>query len=235
MTPRAQSIFDQLDAVAAERARRAADPLLVTRTAELKRYQQRRFAKTYVDLLASPRYGAAARFFLEDLYGPKDFTERDAQFARVVPAMVRLFPSELVETVAELASLHALTERLDSAMAATLLQTTPIGARDYAAAWRATERPDLRERQIMLTVAIGASIDRLTRKPLLRRTLHLMRGPARAAGLGALQAFLESGFDTFKAMNGADEFLAIVASRERALAAVLFKPGGEAAASGQLP
>jgi hypothetical protein len=234
MTPRAQSILEQLEGVAAERARRAADPVLVARTAELKHYQQRRFAKTYADLLASARYAAASRFFLEELYGPRDFTERDAQFARVVPALVRLFPSELVDTVAELASLHALTERLDSAMAAAL-DSAPIDARAYAAAWRTTGEPALREQQVALTVAIGTSLDRLTRKPLLRGTLHLMRGPARAAGLGALQAFLESGFDTFKTMNGADEFLETVAARERALASALSGPDGSAALLGQLP
>ena len=49
-----------------------------------------------------------------------------------------------------------------------------------------------------------------------------MRGPARAAGLGELQIFLETGFDTFRAMNGAQEFLAIVKRREEELAAALF-------------
>ena len=49
-----------------------------------------------------------------------------------------------------------------------------------------------------------------------------MRGPAAAAGLGALQGFLERGFDTFREMGGAREFLAVIANRERALAAALF-------------
>ena len=86
---------------------------------------------------------------------------------------------------------------------------------------------------------MGRDLDSLTRKPLLRTTLHLMRGPARAAGLPALQQFLETGFDTFKAMGGAEEFLAIVGTRERALAAALFERRPEctpeAAALGQLP
>ena len=50
----------------------------------------------------------------------------------------------------------------------------------------------------------------------------LMRVPARAAGLGRLQTFLELGFDTFRDMRGADEFLNTVAGRERSLAAALF-------------
>ena len=234
MNPRATIILEQLAGVAAERAQRAADPALDARAAAIKQYQQRRFASTHADLLASARYGAASRFFLEELYGPRDFTRRDQQFARVVPAMVRLFPREVIDTVADLATLHALTEQLDSLMARNL-DALPVGALGYAAAWRAGGQPQSRERQIVLTVGVGASIDRLTHRALLRRSLHLMRGPARAAGLGALQAFLESGFDTFKAMNGADEFLATVGSRERSLAAALFASDATSDLLGQLP
>ena len=81
--------------------------------------------------------------------------------------------------------------------------------------------------------AVGAELDRLTRKPLLRGSLHLMRGPARAAELGALQQFLECGFDTFKAMGGAGDFLRCVGDRDRALAAALF--AGPPLPLGQLP
>jgi hypothetical protein len=52
-----------------------------------------------------------------------------------------------------------------------------------------------------------------------------MRPAARAAGLGELQRTLETGFDTFLAMKGADEFIATIDSRERALGADLFAAG----------
>ena len=73
----------------------------------------------------------------------------------------------------------------------------------YAAAWRTVGRPADRERQIELMMAVGSALDRYTRNPLLRTSLRLMRGPAAAAGLGALQGFLERGFDTFRDMRGA--------------------------------
>ena len=62
-----RSILRELDSVAAHRAARARDPALAARVHALKEYQQRRFARTHADLLADPRYAAAARFFLEDL------------------------------------------------------------------------------------------------------------------------------------------------------------------------
>ncbi len=221
MSADASAILDQLRAVEFERARRAADPEFAATVVQLKHYQQRRFSRTYADLLASDRYRAAATFFLDDLYGPRDFSERDAQFARVVPTLAKLFPDEIVETVRTLAELHALSERLDSTMASFLLGR-PIDAAAYLGAWQRTGDAPGRERQIALTLAIGATLDRLTRKPLLRRSLHLMRAPARAAGLGDLQRFLESGFDTFREMRGAQEFLDVVGTRERSLAASLF-------------
>jgi hypothetical protein len=215
------AILAHLNTVAAERERRRADPALDVRVRAVKHYQHARFAKTYTDLLAQPRFTRAAQFFLDDLYGPRDFTERDAQFARIVPGLVRVFPHEIVATVRSLGELHALSESLDSEMAARL----PVGdidAREYVRAWQAVGQAPAREQQIALMLAVGSALDRYTRNPVLRHSLRLMRGPARAAGLAALQHFLESGFDTFREMRGAREFLDTIATRERALAAALF-------------
>jgi hypothetical protein len=216
-----ESILGRLAIVAHERALRAASPALAANVQAIKAYQQRRFSHTYADLLATPRYGGAARFFLDELYGPGDFSQRDAQFERVVPALVRLFPRDVVETVDTLAQLHALSETLDSDMARHLGRNA-VDGKDYVAAWRATGRAADRNMQVALTLAVGESLDSLTRKPLLRHTLRMMRGPAKAAGLSALQQFLESGFDTFLAMRGAKEFLTMVSTREHQLIAALF-------------
>lgn len=229
------AILTQLSLVEAERAERAADAALAARVVAIKDYQQRRFEHVYADLLADARYAGAARFFLDELYGPTDFTQRDAQFARIVPALVRLFPSDVVDTVLTLAKLHALSERLDSAMARNLAAPS-VDAAVYALAWQRCGEPALRETQIDLLLRVGAELDRLTHNALLRSSLRLMRGPARAAGLGALQSFLESGFDTFRAMRGAEAFLNEIGRRERALAAALFAVDpSEARRLGQLP
>jgi hypothetical protein len=227
VSPEAQDILAHLRVVAAERHHRAASAELSQRVLALKRYQQQRFSLTYADLLATPRYSAVARFFLDELYGPHDFTERDAQLARVVPTLVRLFPSQIVSAVRGLTELHALSEQLDTCMAMHL-HSVDVGAAGYVAAWQASGTVAQRENQIALTIALGQTLDRLTRKPMLRQSLRLMRRPAKAAGLSHLQGFLETGFDTFKAMDGAQEFLAIVAQRERTLAAALFDPDARA-------
>lgn len=214
-------ILQGLEQVTLERAARAADPALAARVAAIKLFQHARFAHTYDDLMGDVRYRRATAFFLDHLYGPSDFSLRDRQFARIVPSLVRLFPLEIVSTVAQLAALHALSERLDSAMGRNIADGAITDAR-YGSAWRAVGEPAQRERQIALMLDVGTALDRYTRKPLLRHTLRLMRGPAQTAGLGALQRFLENGFESFRAMGGATEFLGIIARRERVIAQQLF-------------
>ena len=214
------AILIHLHAVMHERALRAADIQLGQAVAAIKDYQHRRFAHTYADLMVQPRYASATQFFLNDLYGPADYSERDRQFIRIVPAMVRLFPSEIVQTVRHLGALHALSEQLDTAMARALVDS-PLSHAAYAQSWRTTSMAD-REQQITWMLRVGSDLDRYTRKPLLRQSLRLMRGPAQAAGLADLQRFLETGFDTFREMRGSSEFLAIIGQRERQLAAMLF-------------
>lgn len=225
MNPEGQRIIDNIERVDAERARRAADARLAERALAVKHWQHARFERTYADMLASVRYGDASRFFLEDLYGPTDFTQRDRQFARIVPGLVRLFPHEIVKTVVALSELHALSEQFDSAMAEAVAPGE-IDEAAYGRAWREVGRPPERERQIALMLEVARALERYTRNPLLRHSLRLMRAPARAMGLGTLQEFLERGFDTFAKMKGASAFLDTIAERERALAAHFFA-GGE--------
>jgi len=223
-----EEILVCLSEVAAQRVQREQDLALGREVLAVKAFQHARFMQTYADLLAHPRFGAAARFFLDDLYGPGDFTTRDRQFVRIVPALVRLFPRDIVNTVVALGRLHALSERLDTAMGRCVIEQRQnqdervLTGKVYGDCWRQVGSVVDREQQIALMLAVGAALEGYTRNPLLRHSLRLMRGPAQAAGLGALQAFLERGFDTFRAMKGASEFLETIARRERMLAAQLF-------------
>lgn len=230
----AQKIRDAVAQVAQLREQAAASPALDAAVAAVKRLQSRRFASSYADLLGSGPYQAAARFFLHELYGNADYSERDAQFSRIAGALQRLFPQQVTGTAVALAQLHALTEQLDHAMGAAWAQDgATVGehdeqaqARRYASAWRAVARRAERHRQLAMVLEIGGELQRLTRTPGLRLMLRMMRAPAAAAGMGALQRFLEAGFDTFADMarqpGGAGRFLALIEERESALIGLLF-------------
>lgn len=191
----------------------------------LRAWQALRLAQTHRDLLDSPRYGPAARFFLDDLYGPKDFSRRDDEVERIVPVMTRLLPASALRTIAMAVGLDALSEELDSAMLAALRaagRMQQIDAAAYASAYRACGNRPLREAQIDLIGEIGAALAGLTRLPLLSGMLRAMRGPAHLAGLAELHDFLERGFAAFKHMGSADEFLGTLREREVGLMMRLF-------------
>jgi len=194
----------------------AADPALAERTRVLKAWQAGRLARTHADLLAHPRYAQAARFFLDDLYGAKDFSQRDAELARLIPSLVRLLPDRALATIADAVELDALSEALD-ARVASALPPGPVDARGYAAAYRVAGTPDERSRQVHLVGHIGDALERLVRHPMLGRLLAAMGGPARLAGLQAMHEFLVRGFDAFRAMGGAGEFVRLVQGRERSV------------------
>ena len=218
----AQKIREAVDQVSARRQRCMADPLLASAVAQVKRFQARRFAATYADLLATGPFRAAAQFFLDELYGDQDFSQRDQQFARIAGALQRIFPKEAAVTAVALAELHALTEQLDFEMAQAWLGAAfPEGSSEasrYASCWRSVARRDDRTEQLEWVLKLGRELEKLTRAPGLRLLLRMMRGPAAAAGLGDLQRFLESGFETFSALASEKgltaEFLGIIEQRE---------------------
>ena len=207
-------------------ARRAAfgHPELASRHLALKQWQTDRLASTYSDLLENPRYREAATFFLSDLYGAKDYSQRDADVARILPKLTALLPAAALSTIADAVELDALSEELDAALVARLptQADATLTADTYAAAYRACDNRPERCHQIALMRQIGDALDGLTRMPLLEGTLRLMRGPAKLAGLAHLQGFLERGFGAFKRMKGAVPFLDTVQSRETRVMEALF-------------
>ena len=194
---------------------RRADPSLAKALARLGDWQARRLHNTYADLAIDPRYAAAVAFFQEDLYGGADFSRRDSDLARVVPAMVRLLPAKVIGTVAHAVELDALSHELDRALLARLPRADGIfTVADYCEAYRNSDAYPRRKHQHALIAQVGAALDRYVRTAMIGTALKMMRQPARLAGLSALQDFLERGFAAFRRMGGADEFLAAIQRRE---------------------
>ena len=213
----------ELERVARLHAERRADPNLARALARLSSWQASRLGATYADLGAQPRFADAIAFFKTDLYGAADFTRRDADLTRAAPMMARTLPERMIASVAKAMELNALSQDLDRRVLAQLPHGDgPFTVADYCSAYRAMDsRPD-RERQIQLIAEFGATLDFYVKKPLIRAALVMMRHPARAAGLGVLQEFLERGFSAFRKMHGAAEFLATIDRRERALMDAIF-------------
>lgn len=206
--------------VIALRRRLRADPRQVERWMALKQWQSERLRQTYPDLFGQARYQAAGDFFLTELYGARDFEQRDHEALRVVSKLARMLPERALETIALAVELDGLSEELDAAVAACI--EMPIDEDRYAQAYQAVGTLASRQRQIEMVDQIGTSLERLARLPLLSTMIHMMRGPAEAMGFGHLHRFLQSGFDAFKTMGPAQDFLRTVRMRETALMHRLF-------------
>lgn len=212
------ALVRELRHVLAQNEERAGNPILAGSLDRLREWQAARLRNTYADLAADARYGAAVSFFESDLYGSGDFSRRDADLMRMVPAIMRFLPEGVIACVAQAVELNALSQDLDRLVLARLPRVDAgFTVSDYCRAYRRAGEAASRRRQIQLIGEVGAALDRYVHKRFLRTVLAMMRKPAKAAGLAALQDFVERGFAAFRAMGGADEFLATVQKRETAL------------------
>jgi hypothetical protein len=187
----------------------------------LRRWQAQRLARTYADLAVDKRYAPATAFFLSDLYGARDFAERDREVDRAYPWMRKTLPRAAFAPMERALELRDLSAKLDAQLCAVLVGELDvkerISADAYADGYRRCDNRADRLRQIELVVAVGTDLDKVVAKPLLGRMLALSRKPARVAGFGELQEFLERGFEAFRHMGGAAEFLKTIEAREKAI------------------
>ncbi len=196
----------------------AAMPGLAPALAFLRRWQSARLRDSHRDLEEDPGYHRAASFFFDDLYGGGSFHQRDEEITRVYSVMVRLLPNSILALVADAVRLQVLTQEFDIGMAEILVPMVAEGFvlsdYQYASVYRkSSDRPGRKE-QVRLIGTVGMALDRVARKPLLHGTLKALHWPAKAAGLGDLQRFLEHGFAAFLSMPDARHFVQTLVDRE---------------------
>lgn len=198
----------------AERVQEAGFPL--PEFEELQQWQRARIARSFQDLEQLEACRPAVHFFLSELYGGLDFRERDQDMSKVMPVMIRFLPDRTLATMSEAFELQAISLEFDIRMAAEMARGG-IAALDmdlYCEVYRAGDDRSGRERQILLIRKLGHDLDNLVKKPWINYLVHLLRGPAHAAGFGRLQEFLENGLDTFRALEDPAFFIETIYERE---------------------
>ena len=191
----------------------------------LAAWQAERLAATYADLRADPRYAPATAFFLNDLYGARDYSRRDQDGERVIHKMRKLLPAWAIEALERALHLNRLTKALDEAMANMLFVQMGVEVIDgdgYCEAYRRCGDVAAREEQIRLIGELGQELDVVVQKPLVKMALKMAHAPAHMAGFGELQDFLERGVAAFLHMQGADQFLATITRREHRILAAIY-------------
>lgn len=184
---------------------------------ELGQWQAQRLKQTHDDLYRSPQYRQGLNFLLEDLYNPRAFTQRDEDFERVFPTMVRLLPESALRIVADLVELNLLTQQLDRQLVQVLhseMGAPLLDRHTYAEAFRRCGNPEQRWQQVRLVAGIGKGLQRYVDSRSLRLALTMTERAAEMAGVGELHHFLTRGFRVFREMKGVDNLLDKIVCRE---------------------
>ncbi len=190
----------------------------------LRQYQADRLAERHGDFLHDPMFGAAAKFFLTDVYAAKDFSRRDAELESLYEHLHSLLPKEAVESMANAIALNELTQREDHAMLERLRAvgvTDRFTREEYETAYAQGDY-DARVRQIDLVVAVMREVAELHKWPFIGTALHVTRGTARRMGWEDLHDFLVRGYDAWRGVSDPEPFLEAVHRREKATNDSLF-------------
>lgn len=168
------------------------------------------------DLLEPEGYADAVNFIVSDLAGV-GISDRDRDIERAAPVIVRSLPGHALETAAAAVELNARVLEINLDICREMLvdgKLPPvIVENDYLAACREVSSYDECMELVHLAVELGETLKKLARVPLIGGLLRTMRKPAHAAGFGALQEFLETGFVTFRRISDIDRFLELLRQR----------------------
>tara|TARA_A200000113_G_scaffold180249_1_gene165998 strand:+ start:34 stop:771 length:738 start_codon:yes stop_codon:yes gene_type:complete len=187
---------------------------------QLQHWQCERLLVTHDDLAQQKRYQKAMAFFVDELYGPKDFSQRDADLVRVIPKLAKVLPDKAMNAMDDALSLNALSFDLDMAMAQYLkahFPDEPINRDNYALAYRHVGRIEDRTHQIDIISHLGDQLADVIKIRGIGMLISLSRRPAKLAGVLALHEFLQRGFDAFKALGDVQSFIQPVLVREKAI------------------
>ena len=186
------------------------EPALLQQYDRFTRWQMAYLISVFTDLHERPGYAEAIDFTMTDLAGV-GISHRDQELERAAPAITRMLPTQALETITAAAKLNASVLHVNLGIFDHLQNggelATEISRRAYCLACRESTSLDECIGLVKLAVDLGATLKTLVRVPLLGALLFAMRGPAHAAGFGALQEFLENGYSTFKEIPDIDHFL----------------------------
>ena len=151
-------------------------PLIAT----LSAWQSVRLSRTHADMLADPQFGQAGAFFLDGIYAPKDFTQRDDDGQRVYHFMNRFLPEATLHPLAMALEVNSLMQQLDLALAEAMRSHLGVDTWferwQYEEAYRLCDNYEVRARQIDLIVEVGHQLERVRRVPFVHTTLRLRAG-----------------------------------------------------------
>ena len=170
----------------------------------------------FSDLYKQEGYAEAIDFIMSDLAGI-GISNRDRDLERAAPAITSMLPLAALATIASAAEMNARVLKINIAICQCLADRsslpTTITEHDYCIACRQASSLQECVELVHLITGLGKTLKTLVEIPMLGILLRAMRGPAHAAGFGALQDFLENGYATFNQIPDIDHFISEIEGR----------------------
>lgn len=189
--------------------------LLLASLENLRKFQSNRLCITYEDFFNEPDTKEAANFFLENLYGDKNFSIFYKDLDTLLPTMEKLFPEPALRIISKSLELNLITEKLDITLTEKL--GVKFTEKQYWKVYRSKELEAYRIQQLELFNEIGSQLIKASRMPLISNLLSVMHTPAKKMGVLNLHLFLEKGFHVFKNMKNAEIFIQTIYEKEMSL------------------
>jgi hypothetical protein len=189
----------------------------------LQSWQCKRLIATYKTFLSNKKFNSAMTFFIDELYGPKDFSQRDDDIARIVPKMSKILPEKALRSLEKAIHLNSLSLELDYTLITQLKGNSCIDSQRYADAYRNSNNLMEREQQIDFIAALGNDLAEVTNIIGISMLLKMSRKPAQLAGFLSLHEFLENGFNAFKKIGKVEDFINPIVEIERDIMHKLFE------------
>lgn len=189
--------------------------------------QSNRLRRDFSDLAAIPMYEPVGEFFFNELYGPRDFSQRDND-ARRLQHFLHIMPGVHLHDVEEILDLLSITADLDDDLTRLLIASgAPITFDEqiYEQLYREANNYDERYRQLELIQNCLWNVFRLSRSHILGMALESSGLLARLAGFEAGHTFLLKGFRALRDVSEIDYFAVTIYNRERARLDRIYEKG----------
>lgn len=183
----------------------------------LQALQSQRLRRDHADLAQESQYRLIGEFFFEEMYGPRDFSARDAQ-AKRLNQFVHMVPGIGIRDVEQVLQLLDLTQRLDDSVVQALIEMdAPIDFDEetYEVAYREADNYDDRVRQLELVRSSLQNVYRMARKSMLAVVLNRTEGLARTVGMADIHRFLKLGHQAVQPVKDMHRFIETIYVREK--------------------
>jgi hypothetical protein len=196
---------------------------LMTTIKVVQSWQCKRLLVSHQHMYQQQRFRPAVEFFINELYGPNDFSQRDKDIARIVPKMSTFLPQKALQSLASALHLNTLSFELDFELAKKLVNTE-INSDTYAKAYISCDNLANRQQQIDYIRTLGNDLADVVKMKGIASLLYISRKPAKMAGVLALHEFLEKGFKSFKNLGNVEDFITPLVNKEREIMQQLANP-----------